>query len=571
MSSIKFGEVLVSLEFILHFLPSRVLNVGSPQECLVKMDEFFESVHFNERLFPVTDAFRILNQLKNDYELHIVTARLTRLEEVTKRWINTHFPNIFHEIHFGNHYSTSGKSRSKSQMCKEIGAKLLIDDSLVYAQQCIKEGIKVILFGDYPWNRVIDVNYNRNLVGEAESSAIDALKTDHTNSHIQYAGEIVIADFEGELLSVPDKPSDKIVYRVKSWEMVEQGIYKMLPLEHNNVKSENILSERNEFLHVCVIQMCSVNDKQANLTLIKKLIIDANEEIGFSKVKEGIVEETHLVCLPENCLFIGTTREETLQQAELLEESESLRVLSEIAKEYHIWLSVGGFHERNVQIPNKMFNSHFIINPDGNIEQSSVYHKLHLFDCPLVGLQESHLSGKIFVNFVSLFVIILFFLESGNEIKSISINGWNIGLTICYDIRFPRLYQKLREERNIDIVLIPSAFTVPTGQAHWEILLRARAIENQIYVVAAAQAGQYYKSFKIISHYLLLGKHNEKRESYGYSMIVNPFGEIIKQLGDDVGICYATLSKSKIEEIRKNMPVQVMCSLSPYFSANCFP
>jgi hypothetical protein len=331
--------------------------------------------------------------------LHIVTARLTRLEEVTKKWIDTYFPNIFHEMHFGNHFSTSGKSRSKSQMCREIGAKLLIDDSLVYAQQCIKEGIKVILFGDYPWNRVIDANYNRNVVGEADShtSNVDsATKIGvHNNSHIQYAGDVVIADFEGELLSVADKPSDKIVYRVKSWKMVEQAIYKLLPLEHNATISENILSERNEFLHVYALQMCSVNNKQENLLTIKNLILSIAEARGFSKTREAVIEETHLVCLPENCLFMGTNREETLLQAEVLQESESIQSLSKIAKEYHIWLSIGGFHERNnSQNSGKMFNSHFVINPDGNIEQSSIYHKLHLFDCPLVGLQESRLSGK---------------------------------------------------------------------------------------------------------------------------------------------------------------------------------
>ena len=91
-------------------------------------------------------------------------------------------------------------------------------------------------------------------------------------------------------------------------------------------------------------------------------------------------------------------------------------------------------------------------------------------------------------------------------------NGWNIGLTICYDLRFPALYQKLRNEHDIDVVLVPSAFTVPTGKAHWETLLKARAIENQIYVVAPAQAGV----------------HNLKRESFGHSMVIDPWGTVCK-------------------------------------------
>ncbi len=135
-----------------------------------------------------------------------------------------------------------------------------------------------------------------------------------------------------------------------------------------------------------------------------------------------------------------------------------------------------------------------MINPSGQIEPDSLYRKIHLFDCPLVQLQESK------------------FTDAGNSMKVLNLRGWKIGLSICYDVRFPSFYQKLREYGDVDLILVPSAFTVPTGKAHWEVLLRARAIETQSYVIAAAQSG----------------RHNEKRESYGHSMIIDPWGSVGK-------------------------------------------
>lgn len=126
----------------------------------------------------------------------------------------------------------------------------------------------------------------------------------------------------------------------------------------------------------------------------------------------------------------------------------------------------------------------------------------------------------------------------------ITIDGWNIGLSVCYDLRFPELYQALRHRQGqeADVILVPAAFTVPTGQAHWEILLRARAIENQCYVIAAAQAGQ----------------HNEKRRSYGNTMIVDPWGKVEGRLGDDeTGYFVSRLRKVDLELTRAKMPVKV--------------
>ena len=115
-----------------------------------------------------------------------------------------------------------------------------------------------------------------------------------------------------------------------------------------------------------------------------------------------------------------------------------------------------------------------------------------------------------------------------------------VGVSICYDVRFPDVYQALRYELGAEIMIVPSAFTKTTGEAHWEVLLRARAIETQSYVVAAAQTG----------------KHSEDRESHGHSMIVDPWGRIIAEMGREVGIATAEISLDVVDEVRRTMPLE---------------
>lgn len=117
------------------------------------MDAFYQSEHFTEKLNPIPHALEVLQELKKDYELHIVTSRQFAIEDHTMRWIEQHYPGVFTEVHFGNHYSRAGKVRSKPEICQEIGAVLLIDDSLQYAMHCYKAKIPVLLFGDYAWNQ----------------------------------------------------------------------------------------------------------------------------------------------------------------------------------------------------------------------------------------------------------------------------------------------------------------------------------------------------------------------------------------------------------------------------------
>lgn len=184
-----------------------------------------------------------------------------------------------------------------------------------------------------------------------------------------------------------------------------------------------------------------------------------------------------------------------------------------------MWISFGGFPERISK--DKIYNSHIIVDNKGEIKQ--IYRKIHLFDVEIENgpkLKESE------------------FVQKGSEIKTCDFNDFKLGLSICYDLRFPELYTLLRK-KDSNVLLIPAAFTEFTGRSHWHILIRSRAIENQCVVIAAAQSG----------------KHNETRESYGHSLIVDSFGKILVELEKENDVGWADINLEEIQKIRKSMPV----------------
>ncbi len=303
---------------------------GTAQECSDKMDIYFNSSYFKNDLIQVPSAFNILNELKNTYDLHVVTARHDGIAEHTKFWINANYPDIFTDIHFGNHFAKeAGKSVSKSELCKKINAILLIDDSPIYAKDCADNFLPCILFGDYPWNRY---EYNSNLA-------------------TKYAG---------------------LIYRTHHWNEMSSLI-------------DKVLHDHYHQMQLAAIQMTSTNNKQTNLETIKKLCEKA--------VNENRVD---LIALPECCVFIGTSVDETLQAAESLHNSQSVDYLCQIAKSLNIYLHVGGFHTlESVDNgeggnSNKISNTSLLINKDGTINDQTIYKKIHLFDSPRHKLYESH-------------------------------------------------------------------------------------------------------------------------------------------------------------------------------------
>lgn len=265
---------------------------------------------------------------------------------------------------------------------------------------------------------------------------------------------------------------------------------------------------------VAVCQVTATPDKKTNFSACKQLVEEAKERGAC------------MVFLPEAFDYIGSSREETLSLSESLT-GDTMSQYTQLARKLEVWLSLGGFHERgpNWESDRRIYNSHVIINDKGDIV--SVYRKSHLFDVELpekgVSLKES-----------------AFTIPGPTLVSPVKTPIGKVGLGICYDLRFPELSQALQRD-GAHILTYPSAFTVATGAAHWEVLLRARAIETQCYVLAAAQ----------------VGRHHEKRASYGHALAVDPWGEVLGDCGGEKpGLVLVEINLEKISSTRRNMPVQ---------------
>ncbi|XP_027153656.1 nitrilase-like protein 2 isoform X4 [Coffea eugenioides] len=263
-------------------------------------------------------------------------------------------------------------------------------------------------------------------------------------------------------------------------------------------------------VRVAAAQMTSINDLAANFATCSRL------------VKEAASAGAKLICFPENFSYVGDLAGDSLKVAQPLD-GPIMKEYCSLARDSNMWLSLGGFQEKGPDDAH-LCNAHVLIDDAGTIR--SVFRKMHLFDVDVPGSAVYKESS---------------FTEAGKEIVAVDSPFGRLGLTVCYDLRFPELYQQLRFHHNAQVLLVPAAFTKPTGQAHWEILLRARAIETQCYVIAAAQAG----------------KHNDKRESYGDTLIIDPWGTIVGRLPDrlSTGIAVADIDFSFIDSVRAKMPI----------------
>ena len=201
------------------------------------------------------------------------------------------------------------------------------------------------------------------------------------------------------------------------------------------------------------------------------------------------------------------------------DEDEVLAACREAAKRHGLWLHLGSLAVRAEG--GKLANRGFVIDPAGAIRAR--YDKIHLFDVDLP-TGESWRESAVY----------------GSGESAVGVDGTpagRLGLTICYDLRFPSLFERLSEAR-ADTIAVPAAFTVPTGGAHWEVLLRARAIEAQAFVVAAAQSG----------------RHQDGRETYGHSLVVSPWGEVLLDMGEGVGVGFAEIDLERVAEVRRRVP-----------------
>uniref|UniRef100_H3AGJ1 Deaminated glutathione amidase n=1 Tax=Latimeria chalumnae TaxID=7897 RepID=H3AGJ1_LATCH len=280
---------------------------------------------------------------------------------------------------------------------------------------------------------------------------------------------------------------------------------------HYSFRRMATLSEASKPL-IAVCQVTSTSSKEKNFGVCSQLIEDAR--------RRGAC----MVFLPEAFDYIGSNTEETLSLGETLQ-GDLMQRYAKTARESGLWLSLGGFHEKGHDWENdrRIYTSHVILDSTGHI--ASVYRKSHLFDIDLKGsvsLMESR-----------------FTIPGPEIVPPVGTPAGKVGLAVCYDLRFPEISLALVQE-GAEILTYPSAFTLTTGLAHWETLLRARAIETQSYVVAAAQTG----------------KHNDRRTSYGHAMVVDPWGSVVAQCREGTGTCYAEIDLEYLYRIRREMPVQ---------------
>lgn len=257
-------------------------------------------------------------------------------------------------------------------------------------------------------------------------------------------------------------------------------------------------------LKVAAIQMISAKDWKSNL------------QQACLMIKEAAMANAKLIVLPEFFIQItGQDDSRRLDIAEVLGDGFIQQKLSQIAKECNVFLNAGTILIKASD--NQYYNTSIVYNPNG--ELLAHYNKIHLFK-----FKDENNEYDESITF-----------KAGKNIVSTDILGFNVGLSICYDLRFPELYRKMGE---LDLILLPSAFTYTTGKAHWEILARSRAIENQCYFIAVNQGGV----------------HETGRHTYGHSMIIDPWGRIVSLCEEGNQIIYATIERQVIAEVRKKLP-----------------
>ena len=254
-----------------------------------------------------------------------------------------------------------------------------------------------------------------------------------------------------------------------------------------------------------VAQMTTTGDRDANLASATSLV---REAAGLG---------ARMVFLPEMWPFIGND-EAKVAGAQALD-GPIVNVMRSLARELGVWLQPGSFAERSSE-QGRVYNTATLIDSDGELQ--AVYRKIHLFDVDLPG-------GAVLMESDT--------VVAGDRAVVAETPFGGLGLTICYDLRFPGLYGALRDG-GADVVAVPAAFTAHTGKDHWEVLLRARAIEQQVWVVAADQGG----------------RHNSKRASYGHSMIIDPWGHVVARCSDGPGLALALVDPGRSRGVREGLP-----------------
>ena len=265
----------------------------------------------------------------------------------------------------------------------------------------------------------------------------------------------------------------------------------------------------NHFL-VAAVQMVSTDDVEQNI------------QRAVTGIQRAAKQGAQLVVLPEYFCLLSPIEQAKQSIAENIAHGPIQTALSEMARDAGIWL-VGGTLPIKSDDPSRVFNTQLVFDPTGAV--AARYDKIHLFN--YTNTHESYRESKA--------------VKAGNEIKVVELeigsksSSVRVGLSTCYDLRFPEMYRAMGP---VDLIVVPAAFTATTGQAHWEVLLRARAIENQAYVLAAAQGGE----------------HPGARQTWGHSMLIDPWGEIIGEMELGEGVLVGQIDLAKIASVRTSLP-----------------
>jgi len=261
-------------------------------------------------------------------------------------------------------------------------------------------------------------------------------------------------------------------------------------------------------VRVAALQLSSQADVSENLRGVRGLL------------DRAAADGASVALLPEGFAFLGSEVDKA-RHAETFGAGGPIQdFLQETAARLDLTLIAGGMPERS-DVPERPYNTSVVIGPDGSVLER--YRKVHLFDVELSdGTKLTESAGN----------------SAGDVPRTVELSGLIFGLSICYDLRFPELFAAERQA-GAHVLTVPAAFTATTGRAHWHVLLRARAIETQCYVVAPAQ----------------WGSHPRDRHTFGHTLIVDPWGEIVAEWGEGVGLATAEISLERIESVRAQMPI----------------
>ncbi len=265
-------------------------------------------------------------------------------------------------------------------------------------------------------------------------------------------------------------------------------------------------------MKIGVVQLNSSDNPLENLDNTKSLISDA-ADAGCD-----------LICTPEVTNCVSTSRQWQSDVLSHQDEDVTLKTLCEIAAQRNTWINIGSLAVTSGDTDGRFVNRSFMIDPNGSI--AATYDKIHMFDVQL-SETETYFESSGY--------------RAGIQATLCNVGDVLVGMSICYDVRFPHLYRGLAKS-GAQILLVPSAFSVPTGQAHWEVLLRARAIETGCFVIAAAQTGTHHS------------RENKTRETYGHSLVISPWGEVLLDAGRDVGVSIVDFDLQEVAKARKRIP-----------------